>query len=141
MYLADNAKPLEDLGSTSLGVVAIVPEDDVLELREPVNVEVSIAGSEELLLLLHRAPQLGIAHERDVDDLAVLVEKLVLTEHSEPGFPGDGDRTRRRLDVTVEDAEQSRLSRAVGADEAVPLACIELERDVLEQRARAERLG
>ena len=44
-------------------------------------------------------------------------------------------------DVSGEDAQQRGLARAVGADEAVALAGIQLERHVREERALSERLG
>jgi hypothetical protein len=71
------------------------------------------------------------------EDLLLLVEELVLPQHAEPRRLRDRDHAIRRLLVARQDVQQRRLAGAVGADQAVALAGVELERRTAEQDAVA----
>ena len=91
--------------------------------------------------LLQRLPHLGFAHHRQVaDDLAV-VEEAILAQDADARVRRDGEAALRGRLVAGQDAQERGLARSVGADEAVARAGVELQRDVLEQRASAERLA
>jgi hypothetical protein len=65
VHLGGEPEPLEDRGGARLGGVAVVPLDRLLQLGEAVGVEVLVRAGEQRLLLDHRLPELGVAHQRD----------------------------------------------------------------------------
>jgi hypothetical protein len=100
-----------------------------------------LAGiGQDPLLLDHRPPELRVAHEGDAQDLLVLVQELVLAQHTESHGLGDGYLAGGRLFLPGQDSEQGRLSRPVGADQAVAVTGVEQERRVTEQGPVAEGL-
>jgi hypothetical protein len=111
-----------------------VPLDRLLEHVESLGVELFLVRFEQRLLLDHRLPQFGVAHHRHPEDLLVFVQELVLPQDSEPGVLRDRYGTLGWIEFAAQDVQQRRLSRAVGADEPVALAPVELERCVGEQR-------
>ena len=118
--VARDAEPLEDLAGARLERVAVVGQDDVLELGVALAVEVG--ALEQGLLLLDRLPQRLVAHHHDVDDGHVLVAEVVLAQDADARLLGDRDRAVARDLVAGQDAQEGGLARAVGADQAVALA-------------------
>ena len=139
--LGRDAEPLEDLAGARLQRVAVVLDDDVLELGVAVAVEVLLGPGEDALLLGHGLPERRVAHHHDVDDADVLVLEVVLPEDSDPRALRDRDLAVARALLAAEDLEQRRLAAAVRAHDAVALARIELERDSLEEGLVPEVLG
>src|SRR5690606_346408 len=80
------------------------------------------------------------AHQGHAEDLLVLVEELVLTEHAQAGGLRHGHLARGGLAVSREDPEQRGLAGPVRADQPVALAGIELEGGAREEGAVAEAL-
>jgi hypothetical protein len=136
--LRGEAEPLEDGGRARLRRVAVVPLEGLLENREAIRVEVLVRLREDLLLLDHRLPQLRVPHQRDLQDLLLLVEELVLPQDAQTRRLRNRDRPLARLLVAREDPEERRLPGAVGAHEAVPLARVELEGGVAEEHPLTE---
>ncbi len=84
MGLCREAQSLENLGRSGLGCVAVVPLDGLLQLAEALRVEALLGLGQELLLLHHGVPQLGVAHEGHAEDFLVLVQELVLAQDAQP---------------------------------------------------------
>ena len=135
-----DAEPFEDLARLRLERVAVVPEDRLLEVRVAVRVELAL-GVEQALLLLHRAPHLGVPHHRDVDDPVRLPVVVILLQDAEAHLLRNRDDPLRGRVLAGEDAEQRRLPRPVRADEAVAVPRVELDRDAAEEGLRAEGLA
>ncbi len=138
--LRRNPETLQDLSRPRLERVALVPHDDVLELGVPVALERGV-GVQEALLLGHRLPDFLVSHHRHVEDRHLLVAEVVLLQDAEPELLRNRDDARRGRFLTREDAQESRLSRAVRADEAVAVAGVELDGDALEEGLGTERLS
>ena len=88
-------------------------------------------------LLAKRLPDDGVAHHREVEDDRAVVEEAILPEHAEPRLAGNRDAPTRRRLVFRDDLEERGLPGAVRADEAVTRSRVQLEGDVVEQRASA----
>ena len=141
MDVGRDPEPLEDLGGARLERVAVVVEDEVLDLGVAVGVEVAVHVGEQALALLERLPDVLLAHHRDLDDRHVLVLEVVLLEDAHAGAPRHVDDAVRGDLVAGEDLEEGRLAGAVGADEAVARAGVQLEGDALEEGVAAEGFG
>ena len=131
--LARDAEPLEDLARPRLERVAVVAQDQVLELGIAVGVELGLGVGQELLLLDHRLPDLVVAHHRHLEDRHVLVAEVVLLEHAELEALGHRHRPLARLLVTGEDLQEGGLARAVRPNQAITVAGVELDRGPGEQ--------
>ncbi len=136
-----DAQPLEDLGGARLERVAVVVEDELLDVGVAVGVEIAIHVGEQALALFERVPDVLLAHHRHVDDRHVLVLEVVLLQDAQAGAPRHVDDAVRGDLVAGEDLEERRLAGAVGADEAVAGAGVELEGGALEQGVAAEGFG
>ena len=123
--VAGDAQTFEDLAGARLERVAVVGQDDVLELGVALAVELVVL--EQLLLLVDRLPQRLVAHHHDVDDGHVLVAEVVLAQDADARLLRDRDLALARDLVAGQDAQEGGLARAVGAHHAVPLAGIELQ--------------
>ena len=127
-----NAEAGEQLGRVGLRGVAVLFGDHAFELAEQLALLVGerLFG-EQLLLLLHRGPQLVVAHQHDREHDHLLEAELVLLQHA---------RALRlvhvagvRLELAGDDLQEGRLAGAVRAGQAVALAFGELDRYLLEQ--------
>ncbi len=115
--------------------------DRLLEAGETVRVEGLLRLGENGLLLLHGLPQLTIAHQGHPEDLLVLEEEVVLSQHAQPGGLRHRHLALGGVQGACQDVQQRGLARAVGADQAVALPGVELEGDAGEERSVAEGLG
>ena len=129
----------EDDRRPGLGGVAVVALDLVFQLGESVDVEVVLGVGQELLLFDHDLPQGLVAHESHVEDGVLLEEELVLEQDAEAQALGDRNPATRGFYGTGEDAEEGRLAGAIGADQTVALAGVELKGDIGEQDAGRRR--
>jgi hypothetical protein len=118
-----------------------VARNDFFDNRIARTVEMAMCIVQELIVLDQRLPKLQVAHQRDVDDQLVLVQELVLTQDTQPQSIGDRYRAGAGLVVPAQNVEQRRLAGTIGADQPIPLTCVELERCVREQRAIAVGLA
>ena len=139
---AGDAEALEDLGRARLERVAVLVRGSSPRARRSGRRRTArAAGPSSALLLLHRPPQLAAPHHRHVEDQLLLVGEVVLAQHADAGALGDRDRAVRGDLVAGEDAQEGRLARAVGADHAVDLLRVEVQRHAGEQRLLAVVLG
>jgi hypothetical protein len=118
-----------------------VVQHRLLQLREPVRVELLLRRGEQRLLLGQRTPQLAVPHQCHGEDCLVVIGELVLAQHADPEPLRDGDSPVGRLEVAAQDAKQRGLARAIGSYQPVALPGIELQGHTGEQRPVAERLG
>ncbi|MNE08901.1 hypothetical protein D3C80_1015630 [compost metagenome] len=86
-------------------------------------------------------PQFLVAHDHGVDHGKFFVGELVLAQFTQTHVRLEHDLACGRLQVAAEDFHEGRLAAAVGADQAVAVAVVELDRDVLEQGLGAELHG
>ena len=93
------------------------------------------------LLLHHRSPQLGVAHQSHVENGVALMDKLILTEHPDPQSLGNGNRSLAGFQVVTQDPKERRLTGTVGTHQSVTLPCIELKRHTGEESPVTEGLG
>ena len=108
MDLGRNAEALQDLRSLCLDAVAVVAQDDVLELGVALGVERLLGPAEDLFLLGHGAPESLVAHEHDVEDGLGVLEKLVLPQNPEletlrdRDVPSLGSSSPARIFISVD---------------------------------------
>ena len=130
MQVGADAQPLEDAAGVGLRLPA--PQLGVLLLQlagpHPVLVGHLLLGVQRLLLL---------AHDDGVHHVIGVVGVLVLLQHGHPGVGQDGHLAGGGLQVPGEDFQESRLSGAVGADDAIAVAPKELQVHMGEQRGAA----
>ncbi len=136
-----DAEPLEDLGRARLEGIAVMARDDVFEIGVAVAVEARVGAIEQRSLVTDRLPQLVVAHHRHLEDRQLLEAVVVLLEGAQPEPPRLRHSAGARLLLAGEDPQERRLARAVGPDQPVAAAGVELEAHVLEQRLRAVPLG
>ncbi|MNE08245.1 hypothetical protein D3C80_1008910 [compost metagenome] len=86
-------------------------------------------------------PQLLVAHDHGVDHGEFFVGELILAQLAQAYVRLEHDLAGGRFQVVAEDFHEGRLAAAVGADQAVAVAVVELDRDVLEQGLGAELHG
>ncbi|MNM63585.1 hypothetical protein D3C81_749550 [compost metagenome] len=86
-------------------------------------------------------PQLFVTHDHGVDHGEFFVGELVLAQFTQAHVRLEHDLAGGRFQVVAEDFHEGRLAAAVGADQAVAVAVVELDRDVLEQWLGAELHG
>ncbi len=141
MHLGLKAQTLEYGRGAGLRSVAVESLDRLLELVEAFGVEALLGPGEERLLLDHRVPKLGVAHERDLQHLLVLVQELVLAQDAEPEALRDRDRSFAGLHVPAQDVEEGCLPAAVRAHEPITLPGIQLEGGPGEKRSVAIGFG
>ena len=79
---AGQAKTLENGRGVRFGGVSVLALIFVLEHGEAFGVEFNFGVGQQLLSFGHHVPQIGIPHERDVDNLLLFEEKLVLAQHA-----------------------------------------------------------
>ena len=120
--------------------VAVVPLEDVLQRREAARVEVLAGARQDAFALGHRAEELLVAHERDIEDRIAGVQELILPQDPEAHVPGHGHRPRARRHVARQDVQQRRLPRPVSAHQPVALAGIQPERRLAKEGAVPEGL-
>ena len=139
--LGRDAEPLEHLAGAGFEGIAVVAEDQVLQLGVAVGVELLLGVGEQALLLDHRLPDVVVAHHGDFEDGHVLVPEVVLLEDAQLEALGHRDSPLAGDVVPGEDLEEGGFARAVGPHEAIAVARVELNRDPLEQRLGAEGLS
>ena len=130
----------KDRGRARVRRVAVVPLEDLLQRREAGRVEVLARARHHPLPLGHRAPQLLVAHERDIEDRVGGVQGLVLPQDPEAHIAGHRHRPRARLYIAREDVQQRRLAGSVPADQPVALAGVQPERRPAKEGAVPEGL-
>ncbi len=133
-----DAEAFEDLAGARLEGVAVVVEDQVFELGVAVAVEILVGVGQQLFFFLHGLPELLVAHHDDVENREGLVFEVVLLEHAQPQLLGHVEDPFAGHFLAGENLQEGRLARAVGADEAVTVARVELEAGALEERLLAE---
>ncbi|MCY1414277.1 hypothetical protein D9M71_297240 [compost metagenome] len=83
-------------------------------------------------------PQLFVTHDHGVDHGEFFVGELVLAQFTQAHVRFQHDLAAGRLEVTAENLHEGRLAATVGADQAVTVATVELDRNVFEERLGAE---
>jgi hypothetical protein len=116
-----------------------VTAQHVLDVREVRGVPLAVI--DDARAFGERAPHVGVARHREVEDDRRVVEEAVLAEDADARARGDGHRAVGRRLVPRQDFQERRLARPVRAHEAVARARIELERHPFEQSATAVGLG
>ncbi len=134
MQLRRDPEALEDLAGPRLEGVAVSPQDDVLEFRVAVGFEVVLGAGEDPFLLGHRVPQRPVAHHHDIEDAVALVPEVVLAQDAQPRALRDRELPGAGGLLAGENPQQRGFATAIGADDAVALARVELERSALEEQ-------
>ena len=133
-----DAETLEDGAGPGLERVAVVGGDPVLELDDARRVRgVARALGLERALLGLRAHHELVAGHGDLEDHVLVAHEAVLAQHADACALVDDDVPLGGLLVARDDLEERGLPGAVRADEPVPRAAHQLQRDVLEEAARA----
>jgi len=130
------AKPFEDLGRPGLEAVAVEADDQVLDLGVALAVEFP-SRLEDAVFLGQRFRQLTVAPHGHVDDGSVLVQKMVLLEHSESKTFRHRHRAGARLLPAGDNPQEGRFAGTVGAHQPVTAAGVELQAHLIEQRLAA----
>ncbi|MHA7838466.1 MAG: hypothetical protein ACX98W_13505, partial [bacterium] len=78
MHLRGDAESLQDGSRARLQSVSVGSQDEILERRIAVAVEVGLGVGEDLLLLGHRGPERLVSHHDHVEDAHVLVLEMIL---------------------------------------------------------------
>src|SRR5262249_17619981 len=129
------AEPRQELGGVALGGVAVLLGDGALELAEPRPFVVGeLRAREQLLLLVHRGPELLVAHDDDGENFVLFEGELILLQDRR--FLGTRHRPGVPVELPGEDLEERRLAGAVRAGEPVAAALAEVDRHVFEQTLR-----
>src|ERR1700726_1674460 len=89
---------------------------------------------EHPLLLDHRLPDVVVAHHRNLEDGHRLEAEVVLPQDAELQALRHGHRAGAGPFLAGQDAEERRLPRTVGPDQAIAVAGVELNRHPFEQR-------
>ena len=95
----------------------------------------------EPLLLRERVRHHRVTTHREVEDDRVVVEEAILPQHADPRALDQRERPFGGRLIPGQQAHERALARAVGADQPVAGAGVELQADIGEQRARAVLLG
>ena len=95
----------------------------------------------ELVALLHHFPHGGVAHEHRVEHGVFVKLEVVLAQHGEAFARAHLHGALVRFEFARDGFQQRGLAGAVGTDDAVDVAAVELEVDVLVQYALAELYG
>ena len=108
------SEPDEKLGGLALRRVPVVLGDDPLELGQAHPHRVVDFAGEELVLLDHRRPELGLPRHDRVEDALLVVDEVVLLEDAQLEPAG----------ISIEPASQSswRASISISVDLPAPLA-------------------
>ncbi len=148
VHLGGDAEPFQHLAGSRLEGVAVVMQDQLLELRVAVGVELGsrtvvlvLAMRQHPLLFDHRLPDVVVAHHRHLQDGHRFVTEVVLAQDAELEALGNGQGAGAGLLLTGKDAQEGRFPRAVRPHQAIAVAGVELDRDPLEQRLGAVGLG
>src|SRR6185312_13537881 len=136
--LGGNAESFEHFAGAGLQGIAVVAEDEVLQVGVAVGVEFLVGVGEEALLLDHGLPDVVVAHHGHFEDGHVLETEVNLLEDAQLEALGHRDGAFAGDVIPGEHFEERRLARAIGPHEAIAVAGIELNRDPLEQRLGAE---
>ncbi len=113
-----NVEPLQENGRVTFRRVSVLLADDALELAEAHAVLVADRGLlVQLLALLERRPEPGVAHDHRVDHAETIEDELILPQDAELGRPRDRALLRRKL--AGQELQERRLARAVGSGQAI----------------------
>ncbi len=134
MELRLDPQPVQQVGGIGLGLPAVHGGELALQLR---CLDAVLVGEILLridrVLLLHDLIKAGIAHDHRIQHRILVVFKMVLLQEGEPLAWCDGDLPAGGIQLAGQDLQKGRLSRAVGADQAIAVAFRELDVHVLEK--------
>ena len=116
-------------------------EKGLFELGELVGIEFLSGRGEQPILGDRHLPQLGIAHQRDIENRLVLVEELILLQDPQAQALRDRNRALAGFDVAGQHVEERGLAGPIGPHQAVALASVELERYMGEECLLAVELA
>ena len=132
----------QQLARRRLGRVAVERRELVLELGgvQPFFLAHRGLRVEPVALLIH-LPQTLVTHDHGVEDGELLERELILPQLADARVRRDRYVAVRGLELAAQNLEESRLARAVRADQAITMAVAELDGHVLEQRFLTELDG
>ncbi len=137
-----NAQAEQQLAGAGFGGVAVHLGELALQLGDLHPVFFTHLGQRvDAVALGLDLPQALMTHDHRVDDGELLVGELILAQLAEAHVGFEHDLASAGLQIVAEDLHEGRLATAVGADQAVAVAVVELDGNILEQRLGAELHG
>jgi hypothetical protein len=107
--------------------VAVVVQDDVLELGVALGVERLVGLAEDLFLLGHGVPKGRVAHEHHIENRLCVLNELVLSQNAQLQSFGYRYRAVGGQLVAGQHPHERRLAGAVGTDQTIALPRVQLE--------------